>query len=82
MPFGKKRNENDIIFRGYKTLKLLVKELRKNETDIRSWGCNLKKKLQGWCLKIFPWPILICLKMAEQKFKSHFYKDTFNITTD
>lgn len=44
MPFGKKRNENDIIFRGYKTLKLLVKELRKNETDIRSGGCNLKKK--------------------------------------
>lgn len=42
----------------------------------------LKKKLHEWCLKIFPWPILICLKMAEQKFKSHFYKDTFNITTD
>lgn len=45
MLFGKKRNENDIIFWGYKILKLLVKEFRKNEIDIRFWGCNLKKKL-------------------------------------
>lgn len=43
---------------------------------------KIKKKQQGWRLKLFPWPIIICLKMAELKFKSHVYKDTFDITTD